>query len=78
MRDDNASPEHGLPTKGKSDAEFLSEMRARYTLACDATDTLYKRAAEHMRFAFVPGSQWDSWMSESRRGRPQYEVNKLR
>lgn len=77
MRDNKDDPGHGTP-EGKSDADFLLEMRERFQLSKDAYSKLYKQAAEHMRFAFVPGAQWDQWMADTRSGRPKYEVNKTR
>ncbi len=74
-RDD---PKYGTKRGGVTDDEFLVEMRDRYEQARDATDKGYKRALEHMKFAFVPGNQWDEWMSRTRAKRPMYEVNKIR
>lgn len=75
---DSDSADYAVPKPGKSDEDFMLEMRERYELARDATDKQYKRALEHMKFAFVPGNQWDSWMSRTRANRPMYEVNKTR
>lgn len=77
MRDNKDDPAYGTP-EGKDDAAFLVEMRQRYELSGDACSSMYQRAAKHMKFAFVPESQWDDWMKASRTGRPQYEVNKTR
>lgn len=74
-RDD---PGYGTPRAGVTDDEFLTEMRDRYELAREATDKGYKRALEHMKFAFIPGNQWDAWMCKTRANRPMYEVNKVR
>lgn len=74
---DRDDPDYGLP-KGKEKAEFLREMRGRYKAASEAVASLYDRARDDMKFAFVPDEQWDAWMAQARGDRPMYTFNRLR
>lgn len=66
----------GLPD-GVATDEFMREMRQRYSDA-SVVDEQYRRAQEDMKFAFVPGNQWDEVTAKARGGRPKPEFNKLR
>lgn len=74
---DADDPKYGIAEGVKPD-DFMGEVRSRYGDACDYWNPKFKKALEDMKFAFVPDCQWDTWMTESRKGRPQYTVNKLR
>lgn len=72
------SPNYATPRDGVNKEDLHKEMLARHEECWDYWRDQYKKAEEDMEFAFTPESQWDEWMSESRRGRPTYTVNKLR
>ena len=76
MRDSD-DPKYGTK-KGVNEDDFMVEVRDRYELACEATNDLYRKSLEDMKFAFVPDNQWDDWMVKARGTRPRYEFNKLR
>lgn len=56
----------------------LAQMRERYNRASDHWDTPYSEAVADIRFATVPGNQWDADLKARRRGRACYEFNKIR
>jgi hypothetical protein len=76
--EDKDNPDYGLPTKHKSDDEFLAEMRQRAQWCFDAHNQLYEFARRDVEFCDVPGHQWDEWSQNQRKGRPCYEFNKVR
>lgn len=67
-----------VPMKGKSDDTFLSEMLQRFSDAQAFDRNQRWLAKEDMRFAFEAGQQWDKWMLGTRKGRPNYEFNRVR
>lgn len=76
----NTPEDPGYATKRSGvDKEALhKEMMARHQTARDYWREQYRLAEEDMEFAFMPDTQWDQWMAETRKGRPMYTVNKLR
>jgi hypothetical protein len=74
---DADSPDFALPD-GKSEDEFISEMRQRASWCFDAYRDLQQKAIEDVRFCDIPGHQWDEWTQGQRLGRPCYEFNKVR
>lgn len=72
------SPNYATPRDGVNKDELHKEMLDRHAAAWDYWRSEYDKAREDMEFAFLPESQWDDWMMESRKGRPMYTVNKLR
>jgi hypothetical protein len=63
---------------GDSD-DPMSEMRQRYKAAESACRDQYEQCKDDIRFAFIPGEQWDKAMKKQRgRGRSLYEFNKTR
>lgn len=67
----------GLPN-GKSEEEFLSEMRERAQWCFDADSALVTLAQKDIKFCDIPGNQWDEYTRNERRGRPCYEFNRAR
>jgi len=67
------------PTTGtEKERKILTDLRARFKKALDADNTQRRDALEDMRFATVPGYQWDSNQKKERGNRPCYEFNKIR
>lgn len=71
-------PDYAKPRAGVDLEELHGEMLARHATCRDYWDPKYRLARDDMRFAFMPDEQWDTWMTERRKGRPMYTVNKLR
>lgn len=61
-----------------NEKDLHEEMLKRFADCRDYWMPQYRQARDDMKFAFVPESQWDDWMTETRRGRPMYTVNKVR
>ena len=74
---DEDSADYGLPD-GKSEEEFLSEMRKRASWCFDTHNDLYTQAVEDVKFCDVPGYQWNDHMRGLRKNRPCYEFNQVR
>jgi hypothetical protein len=66
-----------LDSEKPSEDRFY-EIRQRFKDAESAVVSMYQQAQDDVRFAFVPGNQWDTHMSALRGGRPRYEFNYLR
>jgi hypothetical protein len=65
--------------KAKRDKrELLSRIRQRYRLMVDADQENRRNAMEDIKFALVPGEQWDHDQKKERGDRPCYEFNKIR
>ncbi|HEX7114973.1 MAG TPA: portal protein [Steroidobacter sp.] len=58
--------------------ELLTRIRERYKIMVEADQENRRRAMEDIKFATVPGWQWDPNMKKKRGRRPCYEFNKLR
>lgn len=63
---------------GVNKEDLHKEMLTRHQDAADYWQTEYEEARRDMEFAFMPETQWDDWMAQSRKGRPMYTVNKVR
>lgn len=74
---DKDSPTFGLPD-GKTEDEFLAEMRTRAQWCFDADSDLITQALEDIKFCDIPGSQWSEYLRTLRAGRPNYEFNRTR
>lgn len=61
-----------------ADKKLLKKIRERFTAMTEADDRNRQAAMEDMKFANVPGYQWDENMKIERGDRPCYEFNKLR
>lgn len=72
------SPGFATEREGVSKEELHKEMLQRHKACWDYWKPQYDAAREDVEFAFTPDSQWDSWMTETRRGRPMYTVNRVR
>lgn len=72
------SPEYAKDRPGVDKDDLHKEMLARHEACADYWNPKYAEARADMRFAFMPDDQWDEWMTERRKGRPMYTVNKLR
>lgn len=78
---DNTKPDGPLYATDRPgvDKEALhKEMIERHKEAADYWHSEFEEARKDMEFAFMPDTQWDEWMAQSRRGRPCYTVNKVR
>lgn len=65
--------------KAKSDNEkLLARIRERYPIMRDADDDNREAARKDMKFALVPGEQWEPDQKSARGERPCYEFNKIR
>lgn len=71
-------PKYATDRSGVDKEALHKEMLSRHQYARDYWRDQYKKAEEDMEFAFMPDSQWDDWMRQTRTGRPMYTVNKLR
>lgn len=71
-------PDFAVDRSGVSKEELHSEMLDRHRYARDFWRIPYEQAERDMEFGFMPESQWDEWMTQTRQGRPMYTVNKLR
>ncbi len=65
-------------TKRKDALDPMALMRKRYEQAVGACGDKYDQCIADIRFAFVPGAQWDEDMKAKRGTRPMYEFNKTR
>jgi len=67
-------------TKGKEESKdsFLIEMRERFDRCLESDSTQRAEAVEDVKFALVPGNQWDAALKAKRKKRPCYEFNRLR
>jgi hypothetical protein len=72
------SVDYAAERAGVDKAELHKEMLTRFKECRDYWRPQYDEAKADVKFAFVPDSQWDEWMSETRKGRPCYTVNKVR
>ena len=61
-----------------SSKELLGTIRQRYTVMTEAEERNRRAAMDDMKFANVPGYQWDEYMKTERGDRPCYEFNKIR
>ncbi len=71
-------PKYAIKRSGVSQEDLHKEMLARHADCRDYYRSAYQMAEDDMEFAFLPDSQWDDWMKDSRKGRPMYTVNKVR
>lgn len=71
-------PKFATERSGVNKEDLHKEMLTRHQYARDYWRDQYRLAEEDMEFAFMPDTQWDEWMAQSRVGRPMYTVNKLR
>ena len=58
--------------------QLLTDMRKRYKDSLDADEEQRRDAMEDMKFATLPGYQWDENQKKERGKRPCYEFNKIR
>jgi len=65
-------------TGTEKERKILTDLRARFKKALEADDTQRRDAMEDMKFATVPGYQWDENQKKERGNRPCYEFNKIR
>jgi len=72
------SPGFATEREGVSKEELHKEMLQRHKACWDYWKPQYDAAREDVEFAFTPDSQWDAWMTETRKGRPMYTVNRVR
>lgn len=71
-------PGYATERSGVDKESLHREMLQRHQAAWDFWKPQYDAAREDVAFAFTPDSQWDDWMTETRRGRPMYTVNRVR
>lgn len=71
-------PKFATERSGVNKEELHKEMLTRHQYARDYWRNQYQLAEQDMEFAFMPDTQWDEWMAQTRAGRPMYTVNKLR
>jgi hypothetical protein len=64
--------------KKRDPKELLKRIRERYPLMVDGDRENRDKAKEDMRFALIPGEQWDVRQKQERGARPCYEFNKIR
>lgn len=58
--------------------DLLLRIRKRFPVMTQADEKNRDRARDDLRFAFVPGNQWDAEIKRKRGNRVCYEFNKLR
>lgn len=78
---DNTQPDgtlYATDRPGVDRKKLHAEMLARHKEAADFWEPMFRLARDDMEFAFLPDSQWDEWMAQTRKGRPSYTVNKVR
>lgn len=68
-------PEDGSRAESK---KLLQRVRDRYKIMTEADQTNREKALADLKFAHVPGEQWDPDLKKERGDRPCYEFNKLR
>jgi hypothetical protein len=71
-------PKFATERSGVDKEALHKEMLSRHQYARDYWRNQYRLAEQDMEFAFMPDTQWDEWMAQTRAGRPMYTVNKLR
>lgn len=71
-------PKFATERSGVDKEALHKEMLDRHQYARDYWRNQYRLAEQDMEFAFMPDTQWDEWMAQTRAGRPMYTVNKLR
>ena len=62
----------------KSNKELLTTVRDRYKVMHDADEENRQAAMEDLKFATLPGHQWEERVRVERGDRPCYEFNKIR
>ena len=62
----------------ESDRKLLTALRKRFKESLDADEEQRRDGIEDMKFAVVPGYQWDDNQKKERGKRPCYEFNKIR
>jgi hypothetical protein len=62
----------------KSKKDLLTRIRERYKAMSEADQENRRHAMEDLKFALVPGEQWDDKQKTDRGLRPCYEFNKIR
>ena len=62
----------------KSNKDLLVRIRERYKAMSEGDQDNRRKAMEDMKFALVPGEQWDLTQKKERGARPCYEFNKIR
>lgn len=62
----------------KRDDDLLRLMREQFDGSKDYDNECRRMALDDVKFAFVPGNQWDVELKRKRRNRPSYEFNKIR
>ncbi len=78
MMDKPDDPKFATERSGVNKEDLHKEMMDRHTHTRDYWRAEYALAKADMEFGFSPDSQWDDWMTSTRKGRPMYTVNKLR
>ena len=69
----------GSPTTGtKAQRKVLSALHERFHDALEADERQRRDAMEDIKFAVVPGYQWEENQKKERGARPCYEFNKIR
>jgi hypothetical protein len=69
----------GMPDMRKSEArDLLKRVKDRYKIMAEFDHDNRQRAMEDLKFANLPGEQWDYNMKQERGKRPCYEFNKTR
>lgn len=64
------------PSKAKQEADIVSEAKEFYGLREGAETENRRDFTEDLRFAYVPGAQWDANAKVARQGRPCYSYNR--
>ena len=67
-----------MKSEKNNDDDMMMEMRERFAQASADPNSLRQKAADDIRFAFVPGEQWDVTVKAKRKNRPCYEFNRVR
>ena len=62
----------------KESKELLAKIRERFRIMKDADEPNRRAAMLDLKFALVPGEQWDATQKTERGERPCYEFNKIR
>jgi len=75
MADENVNIDPQSTAKQK---QLLTDLRKRFRDALDGDEEQRRDAIEDMKFAVVPGYQWEESMLKERGKRPAYEFNKVR
>ena len=64
--------------ESEGNKKILKEMRKRWKAAYEADEEQRRDGMDDMKFAVVPGEQWDENQKNQRGNRPCYEFNKIR